>query len=684
MKAAIYELPTQGAPMTKNLNNAVGDNMSPAYAANANSLTSSEEQSKLICTDPTAPFAPLHRLLNMHQAVKNNVDQLGKVGSCTQKLWFSFFFDGTGNNLDADEGILKHSNVARLFRTMPINGKNEGQYSFYIPGIGTYFKDIGDPGGTVRGLAFGHMGEERLVWAFKQFDAAMQKHIARAYNPTNAIIEINIAAFGFSRGAALARAFMQRFFKRCHAGAGGLRLKTGDYPVRLRFLGIFDTVASVGLPMASNTTPLATSVAGAKYAVASRLADGASLPLRPDHLAFAQGGKAGTDPAPGLYDGHATWGGELRIPDAVEAVRHFVAAHEIRNSFPLDSITVVEQGSFKKPAHFIESVYPGVHSDVGGSYRPGEGARSVSPNQKLGLIPLHHMYEAALACGVPLLAKMQWQKLNRDDFDMDDRVSTSFNYYLSQVKAALNLGAQFNAHMGLYYAWRFYAIRRKAAGDTRERQAVAHALEQSKAEAAALKKEIARLEADNNATRKQLSDAQRTRLRAKDRLVGESQKAWLAEAPKYDDAVKNASDKQDETQDALLRAQAKLDALPKPDSLQNYLDFYDQQLVKDAKSIYQRLHPAGRESKFTSIANVGNLRPHYRALITAYENEFIHNKGLQDEKLIDFFDSYVHDSLAGFAKDATLPSDPRVIYVGGDEKLKYAEQPSNDATVKTA
>lgn len=670
--------------MTKSPNSQVGDNMSPAYATNADSLTTSEEQFKLICADPASPITPIHKLLNAHQAVKNNIDQCGAVGSCAQKLWFSFFFDGTGNNLDADEGFLKHSNVARLFRVHPKDDTIKGIYRFYVPGIGTYFKDIGDKGGTVLGLAFGHMGEERLAWAFKQFDEAMRKHIARAFNPTNAIVEINIAAFGFSRGAALARAFMQRFFKRCNAGAGGLRLKACDYPVNLRFLGIFDTVASVALPMASNTTPLAASVAGAQYAVASRLSDGANIPLRPDHLAFAQGGKAGADPAPGRFDGHATWGEEMRIPEEVKAVRHFVAAHEIRNSFPLDSITVLENGSFHKPAHFIESVYPGVHSDVGGSYRPGEGARSPKSNQKMGLIPLQHMYEAALAFGVPLLAVTQWQKLNRDDFDIDERVRTAFNYYLSQVNAAPTLGAQFNAQMGLYYAWRFQAIRRKAAGDTRERQAVAQTLAESKVEAAALKKDIARLEAENTAARKKLFDAQQTRLRAKDRLLGESQKAWLAEAPKYDEAINEAAQKQDKTQDALLRAQAKLDALPKPDSLQNYLDFYDQQLVKDAKSIYQRLHPAGRESKSARIADGRNLRPHYRALITAYENEFIHNKGLQDEKLIEFFDTYVHDSLAGFAKDATLPSDPRVIYVGRDEKFKYAQQQSNDAVLKTA
>ena len=79
--------------MTKNLNNSVGDNMSPAYAVNAHALTTSEDQSKLICADPAAQFTPIHKLLNAHQVVKNNVANCGPVGSCVQKLWFSFFFD---------------------------------------------------------------------------------------------------------------------------------------------------------------------------------------------------------------------------------------------------------------------------------------------------------------------------------------------------------------------------------------------------------------------------------------------------------------------------------------------------------------------------------------------------------------------------------------------------------------
>lgn len=55
------------------------------------------------------------------------------------------------------------------------------------------------------------------------------------------------------------------------------------------------------------------------------------------------------------------------------------------------------------------------------------------------------------------------------------------------------------------------------------------------------------------------------------------------------------------------------------------------------------------------------------------------DKGLKGEKVIGFFDNYVHDSLAGFAKDATLPSDPRVVYLGDDEKYQYASSETRNS-----
>lgn len=59
--------------------------------------------------------------------------------------------------------------------------------------------------------------------------------------------------------------------------------------------------------------------------------------------------------------------------------------------------------------------------------------------------------------------------------------------------------------------------------------------------------------------------------------------------------------------------------------------------------------------------------------------------GLKDERIFSFFEFYVHESLADFYKDSTLPSDPRVVYFGGDEKYKYAiHSPKNDSVEKAA
>ena len=70
-------------------------------------------------------------------------------------------------------------------------------------------------------------------------------------------------------------------------------------------------------------------------------------------------------------------------------------------------------------------------------------------------------------------------------------------------------------------------------------------------------------------------------------------------------------------------------------------------------------------------------------MVDAYEAEYFKDAGLKDQRIIEFFDKYVHNSIAGFGADATLPSDPRVIYAGGDTKRKYAvaEDPQSVETV---
>jgi hypothetical protein len=124
--------------------------------------------------------------------------------------------------------------------------------------------------------------------------------------------------------------------------------------------------------------------------------------------------------------------------------------------------------------------------------------------------------------------------------------------------------------------------------------------------------------------------------------------------------------------DDSLKAKARKDALPNMESLQAMLDVYDRQLLADVQAIREAFTKRGMFGGAPDFARRGELRPHYKILVEAYENEFENNKGLTDEKIIGLFDNYIHDSLAAFAKDATLPSDPRVVYLGGDEKYEYA------------
>jgi Uncharacterized alpha/beta hydrolase domain (DUF2235) len=55
--------------------------------------------------------------------------------SCQQSLNLTFYFDGTGNNRDADIGTGEHSNVARMFLAHQENEKSLGRYKFYIPAL---------------------------------------------------------------------------------------------------------------------------------------------------------------------------------------------------------------------------------------------------------------------------------------------------------------------------------------------------------------------------------------------------------------------------------------------------------------------------------------------------------------------------------------------------------------------
>lgn len=397
---------------------------------------------------------------------------------CTLPLQVALFFDGTNNNQERDRegkriGLpddktkrpssityqtmkpekCSHSNISRLFLTFPSGKGAQGLHRFYLPGVGTEFEQIGEPTESADGKAFAKGGEARIIWALVQVLNAihMSTHegaalftdrdagqFAQAYgrevgrtkqhgngkgpttvmthrkwfaphlrrlqaaltaNPKPSIPSITLSVFGFSRGAAQAAAFCHLFDELLDSG----RLVGID--AKIGFLGVFDVVTSVG--------------------------GSASV--------------AQTLPMPGrIFDGHWAWADRILdpLPDSVQAGLHCIATHELRMNFPVTSL----RGNIR------EVFFPGVHSDVGGGYAPGEQGKSRGAQAKLlSQIPLLHMYRAARKAGVPLVPLGDLEARDRMDFDVDPALASAWGAYVSALGGE---GAWLRKHMELYYRWR--------------------------------------------------------------------------------------------------------------------------------------------------------------------------------------------------------------------------------------
>lgn len=216
---------------------------------------------------------------------------------------------------------------------------------------------------------------------------------------------IRLYVFGFSRGAAEARTFSNWL-----ADALDPDFSLCGVPISYDFLGIFDTVASVGIAQSTAAT---------------------------------------------LFDGHGGWARKelMGVPYYVRRCVHMVAAHEPRGSFPLDLIDSTFDGR-------EEIVYPGVHSDVGGGYAAAEQGRGRSDADKLSQVPLVDMYREARKAGVPLDIKGPGVSARAADaFKISAGlkqafaayVKTSENYYYAKEHGTPGL---MRAHYGLYLRWR--------------------------------------------------------------------------------------------------------------------------------------------------------------------------------------------------------------------------------------
>lgn len=619
----------------------------PSLQQPLNGLASSASAlDNLLAPVTPPPFAPTTEpdLLSRAESMASRLDKAPNVYSCQVQLKIGFFFDGTGNNLDADKGTDEHSNVARLFLAHPKEDVALGVYAHYIPGLGTYFREIGDPGSDF-GKGFGARGEDRLAQAMKWLDETIAKH------PADKIQSIALSVFGFSRGATLARAFARRVNECCAWQGKQAIWPAVNKSLGITFLGLFDTVASVGMP--ASTGWGSGKVANDPNELSEQL-DTRRTGFKSGLQWQAFGDQPGADPTPWVFDGHMGWARDLRIPPVVTRTVHLMAMNELRNSFPLDTIW----NGNELPEGATEIVYPGAHSNVGGGYRPGEGGKSLSREFMLSKIPLRKMYEEAVNGGVPLLP-LSNPKIT-DDFAFDPELSERFNRVMSKSGFTQGrLGDALLSHSQLYYRWRFRKIklglRQQEYAEIRKQEAIFRAEAEGQDGREGLKQQVDQLQ-------KRADQAEATMRRKHSAWLNASEQAPDFEHHDKRQAYEEAKARHEQAQNDYLQAKAKLDTLPDYQSeLIGKLDLYDEHLLKDVKYLKSQMKSGQK------------LRPHYERLIEAHDDEFIHDRGLSDPLVIDFYDSFVHDSLAGFAKDVTLPSDPRCCYIGGDKELKYAD-----------
>ncbi|MFM7025391.1 MAG: T6SS phospholipase effector Tle1-like catalytic domain-containing protein, partial [Limnohabitans sp.] len=158
----------------------------------------------------------------------------------------------------------------------------------------------------------------------------------------------------------------------------------------------------------------------------------------------------------GVLAGHAGWAdNSLEIHPAIRRCVHFVAAHEVRACFPLDSVRVKSQ----YPTNALEVMYPGVHSDVGGGYAPGDVGIGPRLADNLSIIPGRDMYEAARNAAVPLPLFSELKKTNPDLHNSllpSKELITAYNNYLKASKVAPGPVEQMHRqHMAVYHSYRY-------------------------------------------------------------------------------------------------------------------------------------------------------------------------------------------------------------------------------------
>ncbi|MCV9926740.1 DUF2235 domain-containing protein [Flavobacterium sp. LS1R49] len=257
------------------------------------------------------------------------------------------FFDGTSNNRENIEGRRKNPNLKKGLGNVSFGNDNTNvdklqkaypdethYFSIYVEGIGTKNpkenKDgsLSYYGDFTRGQA-GGKGETGLYEKVEKgcFDLIRKLKKKNEENISTLYIDV----FGFSRGAAAARIFVNELYKTKDSGDSAsyamgclgkafkeLDYKEKPYRIKIRLLGLYDTVSSYGGNVFDDIT---------------------------------------VDKIP------------LHIP-IVGFTVHLTAEDEHREKFPLTNIA-------SAGANSKELYLPGVHSDIGGGYKNKEWEQTI-------------------------------------------------------------------------------------------------------------------------------------------------------------------------------------------------------------------------------------------------------------------------------------------------------------------
>ncbi|MDY0328257.1 MAG: DUF2235 domain-containing protein, partial [Arcobacteraceae bacterium] len=294
-------------------------------------------------------------------------------------LHIGVFFDGTGNNKINDTKTNSLSNIAKLsdmYRDdtwTNSQGIEHKSVMIYMNGVGTRDKknDIS------LDLASGGGGAKRINEALDKVFKILNDY--QSSDKRGKYMERFINVFGFSRGAAMARDFVNTFYKRNN---DIWKLKH----VTINFVGIYDTVGSFGkagddidykpidpskhseksfgIGGMSNNVNTTSKIFHDRQSVEQYIQHmkNQDWKLQKDIEVRRRNNqeyyivslyKENKDYEP--YNFHLS-------SESANKIVHIIADNEVRYNFPLTS-------SIKHPPH-EEYSYIGVHSDIGGGYEP--------------------------------------------------------------------------------------------------------------------------------------------------------------------------------------------------------------------------------------------------------------------------------------------------------------------------